>query len=243
MSESGARPASRKRVSHTLPQASKGSAWEAGVMDNLLQDLPAELKWTVEWLKALDRAWLEFEFGIDAAKKLRDNDRASAEMTAMWSYCLKLGNANDAAGLTRGRAWVEDKIRNCFRGREVEKGEMRAFTLGLAYDGEMELALSGPKDTRMQKALLVAALIDGLDHLEGDKLLHALQNRLVDFGEDDLEQRAETIRTSIRRYKKKIRGQRFCRLNHDTFEVECVDMEETAFSRLPKRAGRPNRKI
>lgn len=101
--------------------------------------------------------------------------------------------------------------------REISTAESRAIAVSVAYQDRARFSMSGEKDSRMDAALQVAAIIEGLVSTDA----------------------VGTIRKSITRLRQKVQGQSLFRLNRDLLQVEILDAESAMFSGLPGRRGRP----
>jgi len=135
---------------------------------------------------------------------------------------LALGEANEALGLSFTREDVRRMLLDRFpRRTSFDLAEERAIRTASAYALGIRLSGSGAKDSPIEAAMFAAAYLEGLDIDSPDP--------------------TETVRKSIQRLRRAIRGTSVFRLNRDTLEVECFDAEERLLAGLPGKRGRPRK--
>lgn len=126
------------------------------------------------------------------------------------------GVAKDVAVRT-AYAKVRASLERIWPCRYLDPAEERAIVTRLAYESELRLSASGPKDSRMESARMVAALFEGLNGHDPDA----------------------AIRKSLQRLRRKLRGKKWIRFDFDTLTAHCIDAEDETFGDLPREAGRP----
>lgn len=137
----------------------------------------------------------------------------------MIQFWLEVGDANGELGHPLTREVVRSITLAAWPRRTVNHVEMRVIATSLAYAGNIRLAASGTKDTRMEAAMLVAGHLEGLE--SGDI--------------------AETVRKSIQRFRAKARRETVFYLDPDTLEISYLDAEAALLSGLPGKPGRPKK--
>lgn len=138
------------------------------------------------------------------------------QLRAEASILLATGVAKDEAVRT-AYSKVRADAERAWPRRYLEPAEERAIATRVAYDQDLRLSVSGPKDSRMEAARMVAAVVEGLD------------------GDDP----AEAIRKSLQRLRGKLRGKQWIGYDPDTLTAYIVDAEDEILGNLPRDAGRP----
>lgn len=156
------------------------------------------------------------DLDTDAGLAARYNALIRLQINSRAAAHVAVG-VGDASARRKARREVKRQLVANWPVREVSISESRAMAASLAYVEGIRFFLSRKNDSRMAAALQTAALIEGLVS-------------------DDA---VETVRKSITRLRKRMRGENMFRLNPDLLEIEVVSAESVMFSGLPGRRGRP----
>lgn len=177
-------------------------------------------------LAIISKATDGFTSACEAAREFDQPVRTVTLLNALIELWIEFEKAaNVGAGMetnTAGRnakRTVAMQLRSIWPVRPLGLAECRALTVGNLYQDDIRFAGSGTQDSRMEAALLGASILEGL-----------ASNDPVG-----------TIKKSISRLRRQVRGQVLCRLNLRQLRVEMVDAQTVMFAQLPSRRGRPRK--
>lgn len=210
------RPAD-KRASHVLPRATMGTAREAGYLDGT--DPFAEYPKLRVWQLALNAAMASFDADLAEAKMLGGDEGLAYFVNALTRCDLAIGLANEEVGIPFTQSDVKKILFENWPTRDIEGAEARAIVVRIAYAGSIRISASGTKDSRIEAAMLVAAHYEGME--SSDPI--------------------ETVRKSIQRFRKTIRGKSIFRLDRENLKIECLNADSVLLEGLPGKGGRPRK--
>lgn len=177
-----------------------------------------------EAISRIRTAGQKFDRAIASLSNEQGLDRLVPVQNAVTEFYLSLFEALElAAGKSEevarkdSQSRVRDILRHAWPRRPVSVAEVRAIATTLAYNQSVRFSASGEQDSRMTAALRAAAIATDVASVDPE----------------------ETVRKSLRRLRKKMRGERFVGIDWDTLIAFEVDAEELVFGGLPKGPGRP----
>jgi hypothetical protein len=177
-----------------------------------------------ECFTILEKAFVAFHSECDEGEALgRDAGLAATYNALIRLQISSLVAVNVATGMNeiaarrKARREVRRRLVSSWPTREVSLLETRAIATVLAYRDGIRFSVSGKKDSRMDAALQAAALVEGL-----------VSNDAV-----------ETVRKSITRLRKRVKGASLFRLNANLLQIEVVGAESVMLAGLPGQRGRP----
>ncbi|GAA4642004.1 hypothetical protein GCM10023115_03150 [Pontixanthobacter gangjinensis] len=171
------------------------------------------------WMEFLQLALTAFEDRMIIAKSASVDDGLAHLFNAYVEFYLSLVEANETVGLPLTKADIKSIVFDFWPTREIDLGLERALATKIAYADNFRLSSSGTKDSRIEAAMMVAAEVEGLESSDP----------------------VETVRKSIQRYRRKIKGMSVFQLDRETLTIQRLDAERSLLEGLPGKKGRPRR--
>lgn len=171
------------------------------------------------WRKNCANALESFEAELATARSYSGDAGLAHFFNALLQCYLAIGEANEGIGIPFTQSELRAILLRNWPTRDIEGTEARAIATRVAYKANFRSSASGSNDSRIEAAMWFAAWQEGLE------------------GADPI----ETVRKSIQRLRKKLRGKSVFHLDPATFTVVCLDAEKSLLEGLPGKKGRPRK--
>lgn len=204
-----------------------------------LSDLIAKLEGhpeAIAYLLAKEAAADAFHADLDAARHLEGDEAFCALANAEIRFALAWGI--ERAELVK---MIDRYIKRTLKPAKLGLGYERALRTAIAYEKGIHLSSIPAQTPPMQAARKVASIHMELPDDFADRPLEEAARIHAYLVRNDIGASDETMRSSIRKFRKSLRGKKVMRFDRDKLQFEVLDAELAYFPGPPKRPGRPRK--
>lgn len=204
-------------------------------LSNLIAELEGHPE-AIAYVLAKEAAADAFHADLDAIRALEGTERHWALVNARTRFAL-------AWGVERAKVvkMIDRYIKRALKPAKLGLGYERALRTAIAYEKGIRLSSIPAHIPAMQAARKVASLHLELPDDFADWPIEEAARFWAYLKRNDMGASEETMRRTIRRFRKSLKGKKVVRFDRDKLEFEVLDAELAYFPSSPRRPGRPRK--